>query len=64
MGNQVTLDAHGEMLLQQFREQRPVLEQLGQDAYDLLKRALHEQGIYVTGIECRVKTEKSLAGKL
>ena len=64
MGNQVTLDAHGEMLLQQFRELRPTLEQLAKDAYDQLQHALHEQGIYVTGVEYRVKTEKSLAGKL
>ena len=64
MKNQVTLDAHGEMLLQQFRELRPTLEELAQEAYDLLQQALHEQGIYVTGVEYRVKTEKSLAGKL
>ena len=64
MKNQVTLDAHGEMLLQQFRELRPTLEQLAQEAYDLLQQALHEQGIYVTGVEYRVKKEKSLAGKL
>ena len=64
MGNQVTLDAHGEMLLQQYRELRPTLEQLAKEAYDLLQHALHEQGIYVTGVEYRVKTEKSLAGKL
>ncbi|MBO4214772.1 MAG: hypothetical protein J5888_00375, partial [Bacteroidaceae bacterium] len=64
MRNQVTLDAHGEMLLQQFRELRPTLEELAQEAYDLLQQALHEQGIYVTGVEHRVKTEKSLAGKL
>ena len=64
MRNQVTLDAHGEMLLLQFRELRPTLEELAQEAYDLLQQALHEQGIYVTGVEHRVKTEKSLAGKL
>ena len=64
MGNQVTLDAHGEMLLQQYRELLPTLKQIAKDAYDLLQHALHEQGIYVTGVEYRVKTEKSLAGKL
>ena len=50
--------------MKQFRELRPTLEQLAKDAYDLLSTKLREQGIYVTAIEYRVKTEKSLAGKL
>ena len=60
----VKLDSHGEELLRQFRELRPTLEQISNEAYDLLQHALREQGIYVTAIEHRVKTEKSLAGKL
>jgi len=60
----MNLDSHGEMLLQQFRELHPTLEQLAKEAYDLLQHALQEQGIYVTALEYRVKTEKSLAGKL
>ena len=64
MGNNVKLDAHGEMLMQQYYELRPTLEQLSEKAYDLLRHALRKQGIYVTAIEHRVKTEKSLAGKL
>ena len=60
----MNLDSHGEMLLQQYRELRPTLEQLAKEAYDQLQHALNEQGIYVTGVEYRVKTEKSLAGKL
>ena len=62
--NSVNLDQHGEALLQQYRDLRPSLEQLCQQAYDLLCQALAEQGIYVTAIEHRVKTEQSLAGKL
>lgn len=58
------LDPHGEALLEQYRELLPTLEKLSQEAYDLLRRALRDQGIYVTAIEHRVKTEKSLAGKL
>lgn len=58
------LDPHGEALLQQYRELRPTLDRLSQEAYDLLLHALREQGIYVTAIEHRVKTEKSLIGKL
>jgi Uncharacterized protein conserved in bacteria len=64
MENIVKLDPHGESLLQQYRELLPTLSQLAQEAYDQLRRALREQGIYVTAIEYRVKTEKSLAGKL
>ncbi|MBO4839909.1 MAG: hypothetical protein J5524_02280 [Bacteroidaceae bacterium] len=60
----MNLDSHCEMLLQQFRELRPTLEQLADKAYNLLRQALQEQGIYVTALEYRVKTEKSLAGKL
>ena len=60
----VKLDPHGEMLLQQYRELLPTLESLAKEASDLLRRALREQGIYITAMEQRVKTEKSLAGKL
>lgn len=60
----VILDPHSEALLQQFRELVPTLEQQAKKAYDLLRRALRQQGIYVTAIESRVKTEQSLAGKL
>ena len=58
------MDSHVEALLQQYRDLLPTLEQLAKEAYDLLRRALREQHIYVTAFEYRVKTEKSLAGKL
>jgi ppGpp synthetase/RelA/SpoT-type nucleotidyltranferase len=60
----VKLDSHGEELMTQFRELRPTLDQLAKDAYEQLNSALQEQGVYVTALEHRVKTEKSLAGKL
>jgi ppGpp synthetase/RelA/SpoT-type nucleotidyltranferase len=60
----VILDPHGEMLLQQYRELLPTLEKQAKEAYDLMRHALRQQGIYVTAIEFRVKTEQSLAGKL
>ena len=60
----VKLDQHGKELLQQYRELRPTLDKLSGEAYDLLRHELRKQGIYVTAIEHRVKTEKSLAGKL
>ena len=64
MGNNEQLDPHSEALLQQYRQLHPTLEQLSHEAYDMLSHTLSEQGIYVTAIEQRVKTEKSLAGKL
>ncbi len=64
MGNQVKLDPHGEMLLRQYHELYPTLQQLADEASQLLRHALQEQGIYITAMEHRVKTEKSLAGKL
>ena len=64
MDRQISLDPHGEMLLQQYRELRPTLQKLSDEAYNLLLHALREQGIYITAMEHRVKTEKSLMGKL
>ena len=60
----MNLDSHSEMLLRQFRELRPSLQQIADEACRLLQNALSEQGIYITAMEHRVKTEKSLAGKL
>ena len=60
----IQLDAHGEMLMEQYREQLPLLHRLAQQAYTLLSQKLHEQGIELNAMEYRVKTEDSLAGKL
>ena len=64
MKNDVKLDPHGEMLLRQYRKLCPTLQQLAEEASQLLHQALREQGIYITAMEHRVKTEKSLIGKL
>ena len=58
------LDPHGEMILQQFRDQLPILQRLDELVYQHLSRVLQEQGIYVNAMEHRVKQEASLAGKL
>ena len=58
------LDPHGEMILQQFRDQLPILQRLDELVYQHLSRILKEQGIYVNAMEHRVKQEDSLAGKL
>lgn len=60
----IQLDNHGQSLLDEFRQRLPLLQRLAQEAYDRLVTALNEQGVYVTAIEHRVKTEHSLAGKL
>lgn len=64
MDKDVKLDPHSEALLQQYRELLPSLDSIAKKVYDQLRRALRKQGIYVTAIEYRVKTEQSLAGKL
>ena len=58
------LNPHGETLLKQYREQLPLLEQLSEKVYDQLRQVFHEQGVELSAIEHRVKTEASLAGKL
>ena len=55
---------HTELLLEQYRMYRPLLERIEQEAYRMLADALREQGVEINAIEHRVKTEKSLAGKL
>ena len=56
--------AHVEELLAAYREIRPSLLQLEQQAVAMLADSIRQQGIYVTAIEHRVKTEDSLAVKL
>lgn len=58
------LDAHGEELLQQYRNRLPVFERLERLAFIHLNNALDSQGICVNSIEHRIKAEKSLIGKL
>jgi ppGpp synthetase/RelA/SpoT-type nucleotidyltranferase len=64
MGKSYTLDAHGEELLQQYRDRLPVFERMEKLAYDALHWTFQRQGIYITSLEHRIKEEQSLAGKL
>ena len=64
MADSANLDPHGEALIQQYRQLLPALQQLAARSFDLLQHALREQGIVVTAIEHRVKTEPSLAAKI
>ena len=58
------LSPHCEMLLQEFRDRRDELLRLDSHVYELLCQHLSQQGIELNSLEHRVKTEKSLAGKL
>jgi len=58
------LDMHCEMILDEYRDRLPVLGRLKEVVLDILNRTLKENHMVITAIEGRVKTEKSLAGKL
>ena len=58
------LDLHGQMLMEDYREALPTLERLKEQVLTMLRETLDRNGIIVTAVEARVKTEESLAGKL
>lgn len=58
------LDMHCEMILEEYREQLPVFKKLESVVLDLIQNCLLENNIVVSGVNSRVKTEKSLTGKL
>lgn len=58
------LDLHCQMILEEYRDRQPVYEIIRRVASDQLRRVLNDNNIAVTGLESRIKTEDSLAGKL
>lgn len=58
------MDLHCEMILDEYREAVPELERLKEAVLKTLREALERNGLVVTAVEGRVKTEQSLAGKL
>ena len=58
------LDLHCQMILDEYREALPNLESLKEAVLAELREALERNGLVVTTVEARVKTEESLAGKL
>ncbi len=58
------LDIHCEMILDEYREKLPVFKKLKDIVIKLLRDRLAKNQIVVSGVEGRVKTEKSLTGKL
>ena len=60
----VQLSPHAEEILSAYHEKLPILQKLAQKTYDQLNEVLRAQGVEINSIERRVKTEKSLRGKL
>ncbi len=60
----MSLSPHAAALLSEYRQKQDELKQLSQLVYDRLRQKLIEQGLELNALECRVKTEQSLAGKL
>ena len=60
----MTLDLHCEMILDEYRECRPMFERMRDEVMRRLQTLVSDNHLYVTGIESRIKKEDSLAGKL
>ena len=58
------LDLHCQILLEDYREAIPTLQQMQEVVIKMLHEALERNNIIVTAVETRIKTEESLAGKL
>ena len=62
--NETTFDPHVQELLTQYHQLLPVYEQMGDLVPGMLRNFFAEAGIIVASVEHRIKTEKSLTGKL
>ena len=58
------MDLHSELILEEYREALPVFKQMKEEVLTTLTEVLARNGIVVTAVEARVKTEESLSGKL
>ena len=58
------MDLHCQAILQEYRQNLPLLNQTADSVRASLKKALDDAGLIIAALECRVKTEHSLAGKL
>ena len=64
MADTFNLDLHCQMILEEYREQQPTFELMKDFVTKQLQHCVDENGLYVTAIEARIKTEASLVGKL
>ena len=58
------MDLHCEMIMDEYREAKPILERMLAEIPALLREPLAKNGIIVTAVDARIKTEESLKGKL
>lgn len=58
------LDMHCSMILEEYRENKPIYEKMLEIARKAISDSISENGIYVNAIEARIKGERSLVGKL
>jgi len=58
------LDLHCTMILEEYRELLPVFDKMKEVVLSEFRRIIDDAGLFVSGIEARVKQEASLAGKL
>jgi ppGpp synthetase/RelA/SpoT-type nucleotidyltranferase len=58
------LDLHSQMILDEYRENRPIFEKMRDIVRSVIEKCVNDNNLYVNAIETRIKTEKSLAGKL
>ena len=58
------MDPHCQAILQEYRDNLPLLNKTADEVRASLRKALDDAGLIIAALECRVKTEHSLAGKL
>ena len=58
------LSPHSEAILDEYRAQLPLFKTIEAQLKTTIRNCLSDAGIHVAGLESRVKTESSLAGKL
>jgi len=58
------MDKHCQIIMEQYHDALPKLHQVKDAALAAVNRIIEDNNYYITALESRVKTEKSLMGKL
>ena len=64
MSYTANLDPHCLSILQEYKDKHPQFEEAESKVISLLKHTFKDAGLHVASVESRIKTERSLAGKL
>ena len=64
MSYTANLDPHCLSILQEYKDKHPQFEEAESKVISLLKHTFKDGGLHVASVESRIKTERSLAGKL